>query len=155
MKEFILKDTEATGKLAIDYKAELNDEQLEAVLQGDGPCLVLAGAGSGKTRTITYRLASLIEKGVSPEAILLVTFTNKAAREMTDRVEKLLHGFPTGLWSGTFHSVANRLLRRFAPLIGFTSNFSILDQEDSKTFIKVCLKELKIDVQSKRFPSPA
>lgn len=155
MKEFFLERAEPAKALTIDYKKELNPEQYEVVTQGDGPCLVLAGAGSGKTRTITYRLAYLVERGVAPENILLVTFTNKAAREMVSRVEELLHGYPAGLWSGTFHSVANRILRANAAKIGFSPNFTILDAEDATTFIKVCLKDLRVDTKARRFPSPA
>lgn len=155
MKEFVLKGHFDPSRCKIDYKNELNDEQLNVVLNGDGPCLVLAGAGSGKTRTITYRVAYLIENGVSPEQILLVTFTNKAAKEMTSRVEQLLGSYPAGLWGGTFHSIANRILRQYAVQAGHTSNFTILDQEDAKSLIKVCIKELQIDTTGRRFPSPA
>ncbi|NQV89835.1 ATP-dependent helicase [Candidatus Uhrbacteria bacterium] len=155
MKEFVLHDDFDLSKANIDYQKELNAEQLEVVLHGDGPALVLAGAGSGKTRTITYRVAYLLERGVSPESILLVTFTNKAAKEMMERVESLLGRKPKGLWGGTFHSIANRLLRIYAPEIGHTSNFTILDQEDAKALVKVCIKALKIDTTSRRFPSPA
>jgi len=155
MKEFILQDNFDLSTSQIDFKKQLNDEQLKVVLNAEGPALVLAGAGSGKTRTITYRVAFLLERGVSAENILLVTFTNKASREMTARVESLLGAYPKGLWGGTFHSIANRLLRVYAPKIGFTSNFSILDSEDSKSLIKVCVKDLNIDTGAKRFPSPA
>jgi DNA helicase-2/ATP-dependent DNA helicase PcrA len=142
----------------IDYAKELNAEQLAVVHEGDGPCLVLAGAGSGKTRTIIYRVAYLIEQGVNPGNILLLTFTNKAAGEMRKRLAELLgESRANGLWSGTFHSVANRLLRLHAPLVGFTSSFTILDTDDSKSLIKACIKECGLDNKSggKRFPSPA
>ena len=145
----------------IDYQKELNYQQFDAVQNGDGPCLVLAGAGSGKTRTITYRVAWLLEHGVIPESILLLTFTNKAAREMIERVETLLHSsniqHPTSnkIWAGTFHSVANRLLRKYASRLGFGANFTILDQEDSRDLISLCLRELNIDYKDKRFPKPA
>ncbi|KKW32118.1 MAG: UvrD/rep helicase [Candidatus Uhrbacteria bacterium GW2011_GWA2_52_8d] len=155
MKEFILQDDFDLSKASIDYKQELNPEQLNVVLNGDGACLVLAGAGSGKTRTITYRVAYLLERGVSPESILLVTFTNKAAKEMLSRVEGLLGRYPTGLWGGTFHSIANRLLRIYGSQLGYSSNFTILDSEDSKSLIKVCIKALNVDTTSRRFPSPA
>lgn len=140
---------------SVNYDQDLNEAQLEVVKGGEGPCLVLAGAGSGKTRTITYRVAYLIESGVPAENILLLTFTNKAANEMLSRVESLLGSYPAGLWGGTFHSVANRILRKYAPKLGYESNFTILDQEDSKNLIKVCIKELKIDTKARRFPSPA
>jgi len=137
----------------ISYKDELNKEQLDVVQNADGPCLVLAGAGSGKTRTITYRVASLIEKGIQPRNILLVTFTNKAAREMLERVEGLLGKKPAALWGGTFHSIANRILRKDCELLGYQRNFTILDQEDSRSLIKVIVKDLKIDTTGRRFPS--
>lgn len=155
MKEFVLHNDFDLSKARIDYKKELNPEQLDVVLKGEGPCLVLAGAGSGKTRTITYRVAYLLERGVSPENILLVTFTNKAAKEMMTRVEGLLGHYPKGLWGGTFHSIANRLLRIYASQLGYSNNFTILDQEDAKSLIKVCIKALKVDTSSRRFPSPA
>ncbi|HBU28112.1 TPA: ATP-dependent DNA helicase [Candidatus Uhrbacteria bacterium] len=140
--------------MSIDYAAELNQEQLAVVQKGDGPTLVLAGAGSGKTRTIIYRVAWLLEQGVKPGEILLVTFTNKAAREMTTRLEGLLAQHPGNLWSGTFHSIANRLLRRYAGRLGYDLNYTILDQDDSKSLIKLCVKEAKVNSKGKRFPSP-
>jgi len=155
MKEFILKPLSGSQNFEIDYERELNAEQLAVVREGDGPCLVLAGAGSGKTRTITYRVAYLIERGVAPENILLMTFTNKAAKEMLSRVEALLGRYPAGLWGGTFHSIANRVLRHYAALVSRTPNFTILDTEDSKDLLKVCISELKIDTTARRFPSPA
>ena len=124
----------------IDYQKELNEEQLDVVLHGDGPCLVLAGAGSGKTRTITYRVAYLLEKGVSPENILLVTFTNKAAAEMSERVQKLTGRTEKLPWAGTFHSIGHRLLRKHALELGYQSNFSILDSDDSESLIKLAAK---------------
>lgn len=154
MKEFVLSGSTGTN-LHIDYKAELNDEQLDVVLHGDGPCLVLAGAGSGKTRTITYRVAYLLERGVPPSEILLLTFTNKAAKEMMGRIEDLLGSHPSGLWGGTFHSVANRILRQEAARIGYTPSFTILDQDDAVDLIKLSLKDLHIDTKARRFPSPS
>lgn len=152
MSEFILSPKPAKD-LKIDYRNDLNDQQFDVVQQGDGPVLVLAGAGSGKTRTITYRVAWLLEHGVDPRNVLLLTFTNKAAREMISRVEGLLGDSAQGLWAGTFHSVANRILRKYAPKLGFESNFSILDQEDARDLISLCVKELKINTKGKRFPS--
>src|SRR3989338_8320064 len=114
---------------------ELNTEQRDVVLHGGGPCLVLAGAGSGKTRTIVYRVAHLLERGVLPQEILLLTFTNKAAKEMLSRVTDLLGAAPKGLWGGTFHSVANRILRHYAEKVGFRQNFTILDAEDSRSLV--------------------
>ncbi len=154
MKEFVLSSG-VIGAPKIDYQNELNEEQLNVVLNGDGPCLVLAGAGSGKTRTITYRVAYLLEHGIPAEEILLLTFTNKAAKEMMQRVQDLVGGYPTGLWGGTFHSVANRILRQYATVIGYNPNFTIMDHDDSTDLVKLCLKDLKIDTKARRFPSPA
>lgn len=151
--EYVLKKSFDPKSFRVDYAKELNQEQLDVVAQGDGPCLVLAGAGSGKTRTIVYRVAFLIERGVKPENILLVTFTNKAAKEMLFRVEELLGSFPSSLWGGTFHHVANRLLRTYAKALGFDSGFTILDQEDSRDLVSVCVKALHIDPKKIRFPS--
>lgn len=156
MKEFVLQPRAFDpANCRVKYREELNPEQLEAVLKGDGPCLVLAGAGSGKTRTITYRVSYLIENGVSPDEILLLTFTNKAAREMLSRVETLLCRTSTGIWGGTFHSIANRLLRRYALQVSRTPSFSILDEEDARDLLKLCLKDLAVDTTARRFPSPA
>ncbi len=131
----------------------LNAEQQQVVLHGDGPCLVLAGAGSGKTRTVTHRVAYLLSQGVKPEEILLVTFTNKAAKEMIERVKALTGGEIHLPWSGTFHHIAYRILRRYAPILGYKNNFTILDSEDSTDLLKLCLKAEGIDRKEKRFPS--
>lgn len=139
----------------IDYQKELNHEQLAVVQNGDGPCLVLAGAGSGKTRTIIYRLAHLLEKGVDPKNICLVTFTNKAAKEMTSRAEALLGYKPQGMIAGTFHHLANYLLRHYGRRIGLEPNFSILDEDDKKSLIKASVGESGVDTKKKRFPMPA
>ena len=120
----------------INFQKELNEEQQRAVFNGDGPCLVLAGAGSGKTRTITYRVAYLLEQGIDPKSILLVTFTNKAAKEMIGRVQALTGGSIRLPWSGTFHHVGYRILRRYAPLLGFKNNFTILDFMNNKSFFQ-------------------
>ncbi len=142
----------------IDFKKELNKEQYGVVTAGNGPHLVLAGAGSGKTRTLVYRAAWLIEQGVRPEKILLLTFTNKAANEMIERVRKLLSiknndKFP--LWGGTFHSVANRLLRIYGKQIGIQSDFTILDRDDSDKLFKTIGKELFKNISAKNKPAPA
>lgn len=139
----------------IDYKNELNDEQLRVVLHGDGACLVLAGAGSGKTRTITFRVAYLLEKNIQPENILLVTFTNKASREMISRVEGLMHGKVRLPWAGTFHHIGYRILAQYAGLLGYKQNFSILDSEDSKDLLKLCLKQEGGENTVRKFPSVA
>ncbi len=137
----------------IDFKNELNDEQLAVVLKGDGPCLVLAGAGSGKTRTITYRVAFLLERGVSPENILLVTFTNKAAGEMINRVQEITGMKQKLPWAGTFHSIANKILRAHALAIGYKPNFTILDTDDSESLVKICLKKIAPETNGDKFPS--
>ena len=139
----------------INFEQELNPEQLKVIREGDGPCLVLAGAGSGKTRTIVYRMAYLLEQGIAPEKILLLTFTNKAANEMLSRVEALTGVNARILWGGTFHGVANRFLRRFASAIGFKSNFNIMDEDDAHSLIKACVKETGAAAVHGRFPSPA
>lgn len=147
--------TEPAGRYKkVDYKGALNPEQYGVVTGAEGPCLVLAGAGSGKTRTLIYRVAYLLEKGVPPQNILLVTFTNKAARNMQERIELLLEAKPKGLWSGTFHHIGNRSLRMFAKELGYRRDFGILDQEDSVDLLKVCVKSVKIKTHEERFPHP-
>lgn len=145
-----------TGR--IDYARELNEQQLAAVTAPPGPALVIAGAGSGKTRTLTYRVAYLLEHGVPPERILLLTFTNKAAAEMMRRVTDLLGqecpASEAGLWGGTFHAIGNRILRRHAKLVGYDPNYTILDREDSLDLIKACIGEADIDTKLTRFPKP-
>lgn len=126
---------------AIDFRAELNDQQYAAVTSRPGQALVLAGAGSGKTRTLTYRVAWLLANAVSPQNILLLTFTNKAAREMLERVDQLLPGQTGGLWSGTFHSICNRILRNHASLAGLNRGFTILDAEDAKSLMTKVIKD--------------
>ncbi len=137
----------------INYEEELNKEQYEVVSNGDGPCLVLAGAGSGKTRTIIYRVAYLLEKGVDPKNILLVTFTNKAANEMITRVKNLLGSNVNLPWSGTFHHIGYRILRQYAPLIGYKNNFTVLDTQDSLDLLKLCLKLEGMTQKERRYPS--
>ncbi len=136
----------------IDYEQELNEEQCKVVFSGDGPSLVIAGAGSGKTRTITYRVAYLVERGVDFRKILLVTFTNKAAREMLHRVEALLGVSLEGIWGGTFHHVANIILHREAKKVGYQPGYTILDREDQKVLLEGCIAEAGIDVRTRRFP---
>ena len=140
---------------ALDVERDLNEQQRAAVLAGNGPKLVIAGAGTGKTRTITYRVAHLLGRGVHPSRILLATFTNKAAQEMLRRVETLT-GISVGqLWGGTFHALGNRVLRRHAALVGYQPNYSILDEEDSRDLLKVCSGEVHSKVELERFPSAA
>ncbi|MEA2488903.1 MAG: ATP-dependent helicase UvrD/PcrA [Acidobacteriota bacterium] len=136
----------------VRYEDDLNAEQLDVVMAGEGPMLVIAGAGSGKTRTLTYRVSRLIEDGVDPSDILIVTFTNKAAREMLSRVEQLVTIDTRRIWGGTFHSIGNRLLRRHAEAIGYRSNFTILDAEDSKEMMESAVSSLGIKTLEKRFP---
>ncbi len=131
-RKYVLKTPARLKSYRVDYDNELNDEQREVVLAGKGPILVIAGAGSGKTRTLVYRVSRLIESGHDPSRILLLTFTNKAAREMLRRVESLLSVDMRRLMGGTFHSVGNRLLRRFGARLGLTPNFTILDPEDAR-----------------------
>ena len=137
----------------IDYAAELNEQQLSAVTSPGGGALVIAGAGSGKTRTLTYRVAWLLENGIKPWEILLLTFTNKAAREMTGRVTELLGPDADGIWGGTFHSIGNRILRRHAETIGFRPGFSILDREDQSYLLKSVANDAGLP-RDKRFPKP-
>ena len=143
----------STAAHRIDYAAELNEQQLAAVTSPGGAALVIAGAGSGKTRTLTYRVAWLLENGVKPWNILLLTFTNKAAREMTNRVRELLGPAADGIWGGTFHSIGNRILRRHAEVIGFRPGFSILDREDQSDLLKSVANDVGVP-RDKRFPKP-
>src|ERR671937_678407 len=132
------------------YLADLNDAQREAVLATEGPLLVIAGAGSGKTRVLTYRIAHLIAAcGVKPNEILAITFTNKAANEMKSRLEGLLGDTARRIWILTFHAACGRILRREAPRLGYRSNFTIYDQADQVRLVKACLEELERD--PKRF----
>src|SRR5712691_9173389 len=136
----------------VRYEEELNSEQLEVVHAGEGPLLVIAGAGSGKTRALTYRVSRLIEDGVDPSEILLLTFTNKAAREMLSRVEELVTIDTRRIWGGTFHSTGNRLLRQYAEPLGYRPNFTILDEEDAKEMMESAVSSLGIKTLEKRFP---
>jgi len=125
---------------------QLNDKQYEAVVNTEGPCLVIAGAGSGKTKVLTHKIAYLIdEKGVLPWNILAITFTNKAANEMKERIEGLVGDVAKDIWMGTFHSVCVRILRRFIDRIGFDSSFIIFDTSDQRTLIKACIKNIGLD----------
>lgn len=129
----------------MDYLDQLNPPQREGVTNTEGPTMIIAGAGSGKTRVLTYRIAHLIEKGVQPYNILSLTFTNKAAKEMRDRVERVVGTEARNLWMGTFHSVFARILRSEADKLGYPSNFTILDADDSKSLIKTIVKEMQLD----------
>lgn len=123
----------------------LNDKQKEAVLATEGPCLVIAGAGSGKTKVLTHKIAYEIANGVKPWNILAITFTNKAANEMKERIEKLIGDAAKDLWMGTFHSICVKILRRYIDRIGYKTDFVIFDTSDQKTLIKECIKALKVD----------
>lgn len=151
-RAYVLKPFQSAIHLQIDYARELNDQQLAAVTAPPGPALVVAGAGSGKTRTLTYRVAYLLEQGIPPDRILLLTFTNKAAGEMMRRVSGLIGHELSALWGGTFHSIGNRMLRQHAALLGFQRDFTILDRDDAKQFITTSIAEAKIDTKATRFP---
>ncbi|MBK1791861.1 ATP-dependent helicase [Persicirhabdus sediminis] len=148
------RSTPLANASGINYAAELNEQQLLAVTSRPGPALVIAGAGSGKTRTLTHRVAYLLDQGAQPGSILLLTFTNKAAREMMERVSQLVPQDLSALWTGTFHSIGSRILRRHADELGFTRSFSILDRDDQKAMLKTVLADLKIEVKGKGFPKP-
>jgi len=139
----------------ISYESELNESQYEAVIHREGPILVIAGAGTGKTRTLTFRVARLIEDGVRPESILLLTFTRKAAEEMLTRAAKLLDFRCSQVNGGTFHSFANRILRRFAPRIQFNSGFSILDTADAQAVINIIRESWELNTRGRQFPNKA
>ncbi len=139
----------------IDFEGDLNEEQLEIVNNIKGPMLIIAGAGSGKTRTIVYSVAKLLVSGVKPSEIMLVTFTNKAAKEMIKRVEILLGKRPKGIWAGTFHSMGNRFLRKYAKTLGLKPNFTIMDQTDSKGLMKLSINQANVKEFEERFPSSA
>ena len=151
-RQYTLQRAPRSTSIHIDYPAELNEQQLAAVTASPGPLLVIAGAGSGKTRTLTYRVAYLLENGIDPRNILLLTFTNKAARQMLDRVANLLPVDASGLWGGTFHSVGNRMLRRHGSALGYSSGFTIMDREDQKDLINAVVAGAGIDPKEIRFP---
>src|SRR6266496_3869699 len=151
-RQYTLQRPPTSTSIHIDYAAELNEQQLAAVSAPPGPLLVIAGAGSGKTRTLTYRVAYLLENGIDPRNILLLTFTNKAARQMLDRVANLLPVDASGLWGGTFHSVGNRILRRHGSALSYSSGFTIMDREDQKDLINTVIASAGIDPKEIRFP---
>ena len=128
-----------------NYLEDLNEEQRAAVLYTEGPALVIAGAGSGKTRVLTYKIAHLMNEGYAPWNILALTFTNKAAAEMKNRISRFVGNGARGLWMGTFHSIFSRILRMEAESIGFTHNFTIYDASDSKSLLKSIIKEMQLD----------
>ena len=152
--DYALKPFQAEANLQIDYARELNPQQLAAVTTPPGPALVIAGAGSGKTRTLTYRVAYLLEQGIPAERILLLTFTNKAAGEMMRRVADLLGRQLPSLWGGTFHSIGARVLRLHADLLGHRRDFTILDRNDAKDLVKTCIAAAGIEIKGTHFPKP-
>jgi ATP-dependent DNA helicase UvrD/PcrA len=151
-RQYTLQRAPTSNSIHVDYSTELNEQQLAAVTAPPGPLLVIAGAGSGKTRTLTYRVAYLLENGIDPRNILLLTFTNKAAREMLGRVTNLLPIDASGLWGGTFHSIGNRILRRHGSALGYSSGFTIMDREDQKELIDAVVASAGIDPKEIRFP---
>jgi len=151
-RDYVLQPFRSEVHLQIDYARELNEQQCAAVTAAPGPALVIAGAGSGKTRTLTYRVAYLLEQGIPADRILLLTFTNKAAGEMMRRVTDLLGQELAALWGGTFHSIGNRILRQHAQMLGYQRDFTIMDREDAKHLINTCVGESQIDVKATRFP---
>ena len=152
--DYVLKPFTPEIRLNIDYARELNPQQLAAVTASPGPTLVIAGAGSGKTRTLIYRVAYLLEQGIPADRILLLTFTNKAAAEMMRRVTDLLGHDLRALWGGTFHAIGARILRLHADVLGYRRDFTILDRDDAKDLIKACMADAKIDKKDKHFPKP-
>ena len=152
--EYVIKPLTPEIRLSIDYARELNEQQLAAVTAPPGPALVIAGAGSGKTRTLTYRVAYLLEQGIPADRILLLTFTNKAAGEMMHRVGDLLGQELRSLWGGTFHSIGARILRLHAATLGYQRDFTILDRDDAKDLIKACVTDAKIETKGTHFPKP-
>ena len=152
-KVYVLKRAEAPVRpLSRDYAQELNPQQLAAVEVVDGPALVIAGAGSGKTRVLVYRVARLIDMGVDPASILLLTFTRKAAQEMLGRVGLLIGPQSDRVMGGTFHSVANVLLRRYGRTIGLEPGFTILDRGDSEDLVNLVRAQTGLTETGKRFP---
>jgi DNA helicase-2/ATP-dependent DNA helicase PcrA len=151
-RQYTLHRSTPTATSGIDFRAALNEEQYAAVSSPPGRALVIAGAGSGKTRTLTYRVAWLLDHGIDAREVLLLTFTNKASREMTERVRELVPHDTSALWAGTFHSIGSRILRRHADDLGFTRSFSILDRDDQKSILNAVIGSLDIDTKQRRFP---
>ena len=154
MKEYQLKDIKPAKErqYQINYANDLNESQLEAVEVKKGPVLVIAGAGSGKTRTLIYRVAHLVEDDTIPEQILLLTFTRKAAQEMLRRASHILDERCGHVSGGTFHSFANQMLHRYAKHAGFTENFTILDRKDAEDVVGFVRNKLGFYKSKKRFP---
>ncbi len=158
MKKIVLKkqnfnENLTKNKYKINYELDLNKSQYDAVMHNDGPALVIAGAGTGKTRTLVYRVARLIEDGITPESILLLTFTRKAAKEMLRRAAQLLDGRCEKVSGGTFHSFATIILRKYADLINYQRTFNIIDQSDSEDAINFVRNKVINEKTNKRFPT--
>ncbi len=153
-RQYTLHRTAQSPASGIDYVAALNAEQYQAVSSPPGRALVIAGAGSGKTRTLTYRVAWLLDHGIDARQVLLLTFTNKASREMTERVRELVPHDTSALWAGTFHSIGSRILRRHAEDLGFNRSFSILDRDDQKSILSAVITACDINTKQRRFPKP-
>jgi len=154
MNQSAIPETSAATTPAAPYLRDLNDPQREAVETVDDPLLVLAGAGTGKTRVLTARIAHiLVTRRAWPKQILAVTFTNKAAREMRDRVSRMIGGAAEGLWIGTFHAIATRMLRRQAEVVGLKATFTILDQDEQIRLVKQIIEAEELD--DKRWPARA
>lgn len=151
MRTYTLKEA-VPSAVRLDYHAALNQEQREVVLAPPGAMLVLAGAGSGKTRTLVYRVARLLETGFSPDELLLLTFTNRSAHEMLRRAAELAQVDLSRLWGGTFHHVGHRVLREHAPLLGYGTDFGILDREDARQLMESCVAESGVSGGKRRFP---
>jgi DNA helicase-2/ATP-dependent DNA helicase PcrA len=141
-------------KHSLDYSSVLNHQQLEVVTEKNGAMLVIAGAGSGKTRTLTYRVAHLIDRGVSPSSVLLCTFTNKAARDMLSRVKHVISSGAHRVWGGTFHHLANRILREHCSHLGYQEGYSILDRQDAEDLLANCLAKHDANNRSRLMPKP-
>ena len=139
----------------IDYEKLLNPSQIDAVMALEGPVLVIAGAGSGKTRTLVYKVARLVERGVSPENILLLTFTRKASGEMLERAAGLSDERCRNVSGGTFHSLAHRVLRRHAQVLGLSPAYTILDRSDMEEVVQSLVREMDVERGSIRFPRRA
>ena len=151
-RRYVLRRAAPARSYRVDYARELNEEQKAVVFASDGPTLVVAGAGSGKTRTLVYRVSRLIEDGADPASLLLLTFTNRAAREMKRRVETLIGADLNRATAGTFHSVGARLLRPYAELLGYKANFTILDSEDTNDLLESATSDIGVPVTERRFP---
>src|SRR5437899_11321894 len=155
VRRYALKTAAPARKGLVDYDRDVSDEQRAVALCDARPTLVIAGAGSGKTRALTYRVAHLLETGTPPSSILLLTFTNKAAREMMARVGQLCRVETRRMWGGTFHHVAHGLLREHASRLGYADRFGLLDREDAKEVMASATADLGYGVGQRRFPGPA